>query len=186
VTEPHVRPAVPDDAAAIADAHVRGWQHAYRGLVPDAILDRLDVERRTVAWHDRLVAEPAPDPTDWTWVVEAPDGVAGFVHGGAARDEGVPPPDGAGEIYAIYLRPERRGQGFGRALFAAATDALGAHGFDPLVVWVLEGNDAGRHFYEAAGFVHDGATHAIDFDGEAVVEVRYRRSAAAPGAASGK
>ncbi len=30
-----VRPATPEDSLAIADAHVRGWQAAYRGLVPD-------------------------------------------------------------------------------------------------------------------------------------------------------
>jgi GNAT superfamily N-acetyltransferase len=180
---PIVRPARPDDAPAIADAHVRGWQQAYRGLVPDAVLDRLDVERRAAAWHERLSAPPAPGETDRTWVVEAPDGVAGFVLAGAARDEGVPPPAGAGEVYAIYLRPERRGQGYGRALFGTAVEALVADGYDPLVVWVLEGNEAGRRFYTAAGFAADGASHTIDFDGEPVVEVRYRRSAPDHGSA---
>src|SRR5262245_66237739 len=98
MTEPIVRLATPDDAAAIADAHVRGWQVAYRGLVPDAILDRFDVGRRAAWWRDQLQAETASAATrEWTWVVEAPDGVVGFVRAGEARDEGVAPPPGAGE-----------------------------------------------------------------------------------------
>ena len=174
---PIVRPARPSDAAAIADTHIRGWQVAYRGLVPDAVLDGFDVGRRTAAWRDHLAAEPGPGPTSWTWVVEAAAGeVVGFCQAGVARDEGVAPPDGAGEVYAIYLRPERRREGFGRALFAAVLTHLDAAGFDPLVVWVFEANEATRRFYEAAGFVEDGVRHEIDFDGVAIPEVRYARS----------
>ena len=37
----------PTDAGAIADAHVRGWLAAYRGLVPDSILDGVLGRART-------------------------------------------------------------------------------------------------------------------------------------------
>ena len=179
MSAPIVRPATPDDAAAIADAHVRGWQAAYRGLVPDAILDGFDVERRAAAWQGRLTGDPGDAPTSWTWVAEASDGtVVGFCQAGVARDEGVAPPDGAGEVYAIYLRPERRGEGFGRALFATAVAQLDAAGLDPVLVWVFEANDATRRFYETAGFVADGARHPIDFDGVVIPEVRYTRAVA--------
>jgi hypothetical protein len=40
-----VRPATPDDADAIASVHVRSWQAAYRGIVPDAMLDALSIQR---------------------------------------------------------------------------------------------------------------------------------------------
>jgi len=33
-----IRVATPDDAEAIVDAHVRSWQVAYRGLIPDPVL----------------------------------------------------------------------------------------------------------------------------------------------------
>ena len=179
MSDPLVRPATPDDAAAIADAHVRGWQVAYRGLVPDAVLDGFDVECRAAAWQGRLAVDPDGTPASWTWVVEDADGtVVGFCQAGVGRDEGVAPPDGAGEVYAIYLRPERRDEGFGRALFATAVERLEAAGFDPLVVWVFEANAATRRFYEAAGFVADGARHPIDFEGVVVPEVRYQRAAA--------
>ena len=169
-----VRVAVPEDASSIADAHVRGWLTAYRGLVPDSILAGFSVERRTSQWRDRLAARTLDDPVR-TWVVENDGGrVLGFADTGPGRDESAPPPDGAGEVYAIYLAPEARGHGQGRALFARAIADLRERGFDPIVVWVFEANPAGRRFYEAAGFHTDGARSTIDFDGTTVDEIRYR------------
>ncbi|KAL2044143.1 hypothetical protein ABVK25_012432 [Lepraria finkii] len=34
------------DEAAVADIHVRAWQEAYRGLIPDEFLDALDPDDR--------------------------------------------------------------------------------------------------------------------------------------------
>jgi GNAT superfamily N-acetyltransferase len=128
-----------------------------------------------------MLDEGGDDTRVWTWAVEAPDGVAGFVHAGLARPEPAEalPPDEAGEIYAIYLRPERRGQGFGRRLFGRAVAELRARGYDPLLVWVFEANRGARRFYEAAAFRADGARHAIDFgEGVEIPEIRYRLDAA--------
>jgi hypothetical protein len=41
-----LRPAVPGDSLAVARIHVRAWQTAYRGLLPDAYLDGLRAEDR--------------------------------------------------------------------------------------------------------------------------------------------
>jgi len=177
-----IRPATPNDADAISDAHIRGWQVAYRGIVPDAVLDGMAMDRR-IAWWRTYLAERAADDPARAWVIEtASEGVVGFAHAGAARDESAVPPEGAGEVYAIYLRPECRRRGLGRALFAHTVTDLVERDFDPLVVWVLEANADTCHFYEAAGFEADGARHDIDFAGDVVPEVRYRR-AARPGPA---
>jgi hypothetical protein len=50
-----VRPARPDDALPVAGVHVRSWQAAYRGLLPDDYLDGLRAEER---WYSR--ASPPP------------------------------------------------------------------------------------------------------------------------------
>lgn len=42
----NVRPAVPGDARAVADVHVRAWRAAYRGLLTDASLDELSVDEK--------------------------------------------------------------------------------------------------------------------------------------------
>lgn len=174
VPAPSVRAARPDDAGAIADAHVRGWLAAYRGLVPDSILDSLSVGRRTTFWRDTISAETRGSvPAARTWVVEAAGQVQGFASTGAIRDQ----PDGlarAGEVFAIYLAPEARGRGFGRALFTHAVEDLRARGFDPIVVWVFEANVGARDFYEAAAFRPDGARQPVDFGEVALPEIRYR------------
>ncbi|HEY1808803.1 MAG TPA: hypothetical protein VGG42_09585 [Acidobacteriaceae bacterium] len=40
----NLRLAEPPDAMAAARVHVRSWQAAYRGLMPDAFLDQLRPE----------------------------------------------------------------------------------------------------------------------------------------------
>lgn len=127
-TDSTVRPARTDDAEPIADAHVRGWQAAYRGLVPDAILDGFSVERRAGYWRDTIAAQgPAGATAETTaartWVVEEAGAVCGFAATGPIRDA----PLGlasAGEVFAIYLAPEVRGRGRGRALFGHAVADL--------------------------------------------------------------
>ena len=55
-----VRRAVLDDAAAIAGVHVRAWQVAYRGLMPDGVLDDLSVEEREEIWRRAMTGEERP------------------------------------------------------------------------------------------------------------------------------
>jgi ribosomal protein S18 acetylase RimI-like enzyme len=175
---PAVRLATSSDAAAIADAHIRGWRAAYRGLVPDRILDGFDAARRTAWWADRIAAQSDGEAAEQrTWVVLAGDAVAGFAASGPAGVEAAPPPTGAGEVFAIYLAPEQLRRGLGRRLFAKAIDDLQARRFAPIVVWVFEANDRARRFYEAAGFVPDGARHVVRFDGVEIAEIRYRLGA---------
>jgi hypothetical protein len=47
-----IRPATAEDAAGIAAVHVRSWQVAYRGQLPDALLDSLSVDQRTRWWGE--------------------------------------------------------------------------------------------------------------------------------------
>lgn len=170
---PEIRRAAPRDATAIGTIHVEAWREAYRGLVPDTILDGFSIADRISRWERALTARPTDDDRR-AWVVESERTVAGFATTGPGRDESAPPPAGAGEIEAIYLDPSRIGRGFGRALFGHAVDDLLARGFGPIVVWVFEANPRARAFYEAAGFRTDGARHDIDFDGTVVTEIRYR------------
>ena len=49
----NVRDASIDDAAGIAKVRVQTWRAAYRGLVPQEVLDRLSVERETILRIER-------------------------------------------------------------------------------------------------------------------------------------
>jgi GNAT superfamily N-acetyltransferase len=167
-----IRRALADDALGVATVHVRSWQAAYRGLMPDGYLDQLDVERRRAGW-ERSIAE-----TDWprsgTLVAtEANGNVVGFAHIGPARDDDLDPAV-IGELAAIYASPEAWGSGVGRRLMAAAVNVLRDAVFTDAILWVLEGNDRAQRFYEMGGWQLDGATQDIVIADTTLVEVRYR------------
>lgn len=165
-----VRLAAPDDAAAIARAHVSAWRGAYRGLMPDDYLEAMDPERWAAGWV-RMLAEP-PAEQEGLAVAVVDGTVQGFVAYG--RDRGGPPP--TGELFAINLAPEVWGRGAGRALLRHAEEALRAAGHPEAVLWVHPGNERARRFYVAHGWTDDpGTERTATVNGVTVPEVRYRR-----------
>jgi ribosomal protein S18 acetylase RimI-like enzyme len=162
-----VRPATVADARAIAEIRVASWRATYSGIVPAAVLERMDVDHDEVRFRGRLA-----DPGRWAFVAEDASGsVTGFVMAGAARDDDAA---GLGEVYAIYLAPGARGRGVGLVLMDAAIEALAAAGSSTVILWVLTANEPARRFYERAGFQLDGTARDLDFDGTPVEEIRYR------------
>jgi GNAT superfamily N-acetyltransferase len=167
----HIRGATSDDAAGIASVQVRSWQAAYRGLMPDEVLDGLSVERRTEVW--RSVAAKGRSG-EAVLVLEGEDGVEGFVHVCAGRDADVDV--GTGEVSSIYLVPSAWGKGRGRALMDAAVERLCGEGYRMAILWVLVTNDRARRFYDAAGWSRDGAEKTELVAGTlSITEARYRR-----------
>jgi ribosomal protein S18 acetylase RimI-like enzyme len=167
-----VRPATEADARAIAEIRVETWRATYAGIVPQSVLDRMDVDRTVEGICGILASDTR------VLVVDTPDsGVAGYTFVAPARDDDAA---GLGEIEAIYVRPDAQGRGLGGQLLAASAEDLAALGFDTLVLWVLTDNAPARGFYEHAGFVPDGTARTLDFDGESIEEIRYRRGPAGP------
>src|SRR2546428_7980242 len=88
-----VRHATEDDAEAIERVRYQTWQATYRGLMPDALLDRMTLN--VGARRERLRAQP-PDHSGCG--AEAGGAVVGFAFGGPerAKDAGY-----RGGVYAI-------------------------------------------------------------------------------------
>ena len=164
-----IREAVPKDARAIAQIHVRAWQAAYRGQLTDDYLDGLSVDDR-LEQHRRSLEEPRAGWT--TWVADEGEGPIGFAVTGPSEDADAG--ERTAEVYAIYLDPDRLGTGMGRRLFEHAVEDLRARGFDVATLWVLESNERARRFYEAAGWAPDGAATSERVDCEMRPTVRYR------------
>lgn len=163
-----IRPALVDDAGAIAELHVRSWQAAYVGLLPAEGLSTLSIPERTLRWQGWL-AEGAATPT----LVAAERGrILGFCSSGPSRDEDADP--WTGEVRAIYVHPETWRRGVGRALWAAGTGALAGAGARVATLWVLEGNARAAAFYERQGARADGGVKAVTLLGAARRELRYR------------
>lgn len=141
-----VREATRADAAAIARLHLDNWRIAYRGIVPDDLLDAITLESRRQHW-DGVLAEP--DGAEFVFVAADADGrLLGIASGGP---EVSGDPHYRGELYVLHVRPEAQGQGIGRALIRAVAERLAAGGITTLLVWMLRENHSARRFYAALG-----------------------------------
>ena len=109
-----IRDAELRDARGIAEAHVRSWQAAYAGIVPDEDLAQLSVDQREQFW-----AQILSKGLRATIVLMNRDLVVGWSGFGPARDEDCDPILVA-ELYGIYLLPEywRRSIGFQGIFYA--------------------------------------------------------------------
>jgi GNAT superfamily N-acetyltransferase len=139
---------------------------AYRGLMPDELLDDLSVAQREEMWRT-LTAEAGPAVS-----VAVEDGaVVGFCAVVTPSRDG-DAADGVAEIGAIYVDPQAWRRGVGRALMDAALCALRAAGCRWVTLWALVGNHSARDFYARFGLVADG-TETTEEDSGAI-EVRLR------------
>ncbi len=136
-----IRPATPDDAAAIAAVHVQAWRESYPGLVPDAVLAALDPARRTDMWRAAI-------PRGGVFVATDEGDPVGFVSWGPQSDATL---SFAAEVFALYVLRRAQWRGFGRALMQAAAADMRQAGFASAGLWVLDGNAPARRFYEALG-----------------------------------
>ena len=161
-----IRRARAGDAPAIARVRVDSWRSTYRGIMPDAYLDGMQVEASTALWDRVLTAGPN---TTCVFVAERGSDVVGF----AAGNRLVELKHGFdAELTAIYLRPEFQGAGLGRQLTGAVAEALRANGATGLVAWVIAANKRARRFYESLGgeVVFE---QPFQWDGLDLVEVAY-------------
>jgi GNAT superfamily N-acetyltransferase len=162
-----VRDAEPGDADDVAGVHVRSWQQAYRGLLPDAYLDGLRTSDRAARYtFGGRPGEPQ------TMVIVADEAICGFATTGPSRDLDAAH---AGELYALYLDPDHWGHGLGRALIAQARARLYGQGFTDAILWVLAGNQRAQRFYRIDGWQPDGSRRRARVWDVSVDEDRYRR-----------
>jgi ribosomal protein S18 acetylase RimI-like enzyme len=120
-------------------------------LVPQDFLDAMDPLAIATAWSTSIAAGRsrlyiATASTDS--VVEGGLGVVGYAGVGSERGGAAL----AGELYALYVRPDAWGTGAGRALTDAAVGDLREAGCDTVSLWVLEANNRARAFYRRYGF----------------------------------
>jgi ribosomal protein S18 acetylase RimI-like enzyme len=165
-----IRFATLADAPLIAQVHVASYKAAYRGQLPSAGLDKIDVQDRTLRWQEILA-----DRSSSTLAYESHGQVVGFVHYGPSRDSDAEP-QRVGEIASIYVNPSSWGTGVGQALIQEAIQRLIASGFEEISLWVLATNERARRSYERAGFVLDGAVKEDTKLGTPVKIVRYRKN----------
>lgn len=163
-----LRPARPDDALDVARVHVRSWQAAYKGLLPDEYLDSLRADERA-SRYDFATTDPLAPHT-----IVADDGrtIVGFATIGVSPGESS---RDVGELMALYVDPASWRTGVGRSLIACARAGLRRRGFDNALLWVLEGNERAQRFYERDGWLRRDDRRRQRIWGIEVDEIAFRR-----------
>jgi ribosomal protein S18 acetylase RimI-like enzyme len=145
-----IRPATTDDIPTIAALHIEGWKGAYGGIVDQAHLDGLTVEKRIADWTGWMAADEST-----VFIAEDGGAPAGFVVIGRTK---TPPPGSSpirpshsGEIYALYLHPDHWRKGIGTMLLKHAARELKDRKHSTICLWVLDANARAKSFYEKMG-----------------------------------
>jgi GNAT superfamily N-acetyltransferase len=144
VSSPSIRPATPEDAAAVSEIWREGWRDGHLGLVPDALV----AVRTDESFRTRATARVAD-----TTVAEVDDAVAGFVM--VVGDE----------VEQVYVSSHHRGRGVADALLAEAERQVRENGHAVAWLAVVAGNGRARSFYERMGWSDEGG-----FNYQAAVE----------------
>jgi GNAT superfamily N-acetyltransferase len=170
-----VRKALVSDAAAMGRVMVEAWLAGHHGQMPEAAWEKRRDEwkpEESAAGWERNLRELDADPRlreVYLVAVDEDDTIIGLVMGSPADD------DESGqiaEISALYVLPDRHGQGLGRLLLKGAADELSRAGFTSLHIAVLTANLPARAFYEAMGG-RDIGERIFDEDGVMLDERVY-------------
>ncbi|SHI61918.1 GNAT family N-acetyltransferase [Wenxinia saemankumensis] len=141
---PRIRPATVADLPAIVRLNVESWRATYRPILPAAFFGARVEEMLAAKWA-RL-----PDPGFILLAGDGdrPDGFLAQARGRGTRGGlDLPQPF----ISAFHVRPDRKGRGIGRALFAALVRRLRDAGEDGVWLEVADGNPGARAAYAALG-----------------------------------
>ncbi len=159
------RDATENDARLISHIHAVSWQAGYRGLIPDACLDRLP----DGYW--------VPSVRSWLGSGQMYGRIAlldgkpvGCVIFGRGRDADW---SDRGEIASLYLLPEAMRRGIGSALLRQAEALLAEDGYRGVYLWAIEGSSGTDAFYRRSGYVPTGDRIPYRIGGRDVADIRY-------------
>lgn len=137
-----IREATPHDVDGIRRVADRGWHAAYGD-----ILSRETIEAAIAEWYDADAIRELVDRDDTAYFVAEDDGdIVGYVGGGPSDEDGV------ATLGAIYVDPDRWGEGIGTALLNAFETSCRRRDYEVVRLRVLAENDVGSSFYRTRGY----------------------------------
>ncbi len=163
MSEITIRPARSGDARGIARLDVETWRTTYAGVLSTAYLVGLSERRREAGWRGVILREPR----DVRVAVGSNGAILGFGSCGPNRGDR----SFTGEVFTLYVAPDRQNQGIGRRLLIALFRRLVASGRRSAILWVLRDNPS-RFFYERLG-AHQVSRKPIAVGGTTIEAIAY-------------
>ncbi|GLH86824.1 MULTISPECIES: GNAT family N-acetyltransferase [unclassified Bradyrhizobium] len=164
-----IRPAIDQDAPAVASLHAASWRDTYANILSaDFLSDGVDADRRAV-WSQRL---SAPTADQFVNVAYDPDGrLLGFIC--CYRDAD---PVWGSLVDNLHVAAATRGSGLGERLLRDAARLLApSASHSGLHLWVFEANTAALRFYTRLGgrVVETGSSENPAAGGKTVLRVHW-------------
>ncbi len=137
-----IRKAEAKDAQRAAEINVVGWHTAYKGLVPDDFLEKLQVtEKRIERFKETILNQK-----NICFVAELNGQVIGYLFGGKNKEAANIPVEY--EVYGLYINPSFQRQGVGRLLLQHFKTKIKNA---PFFLHALKGNVKAMTFYTKVG-----------------------------------
>lgn len=166
---PEIAPLRQEDLPELAAIHVRIWQQAYAGQMPQDFLDTLDPAQRLKGWQEGFNRHKG-NPEYGAFLARVDEKAAGFISYGPARDGNS---SIAHEIYAVYLLQEYWSQGIGWKMFDCVAANFRARGIAKAYLWVLATNRKALGAYARwGGRIEKDVIKVIMIGGSAYPEYR--------------
>lgn len=146
-----IRKREKEDCKDIASIVTISWNDTYKGIVPNWFLEELkNNEKERV----KKTTDMFDINDNNQLVLEVNNKVVGFVKYGVSTDEEY---GDCGEIIALYILKQYKGNGFGRKLVENAINELKKMGNSKMIIACLKGNPS-NDFYKHIGgvYVKDG------------------------------
>ena len=160
-----IRWAVPRDWLELGSLQARCYHDAYRGLLPNAFLERVTADGRQTDCRSLLQEHP-----EHIAMLCIGDRAAGYI----SLRFSIEALRGEGEITALYLLREYWGRGLGKRMMGWGLERLRERGCAWAGLWVLEKNVNARRFYEGQGFQLDGKERVV-MRGDPFIQLRYEK-----------
>jgi GNAT superfamily N-acetyltransferase len=159
----HIRHARPGNAERLKEIGVTGWETTYAGFITSA---NRQVYLSGAFWSVERLRDVIRDEQCIALVAEVDGAIAGFITIEPRTTSEV-------ELTRLYVDPEARSAGVGRALWEHGLTLLGTREVSVALVNVFGDNAAGRRFYEQLGFELIEET-TTDVGTQTVYDVWYR------------
>ena len=162
-----IRRARIEDIPAITDIQIGGWLAAYRGMISDEDLEKMKASRaERIARHTGCIQT-------MTYIVAEKDGeIVGFSRY-IDNNSFSPDFDVDCELLALYVKPNCKRQGIGKALINYVKDEFRKQGKKRMILWCLRDNYPSRAFYEAMGGKLAERGKDFDLDGHKYPEAGF-------------
>ncbi len=169
--ENNIRKATKDNAPKLAEIVAYSWQTAYKGVLPDEVIDEEHTKKRIEKLTKYFIKSITNNWCD-DFIVNENDVDIGCLSFGLSRDSDKD--EYTGELIGLYILGEKRNKGYGCKCLSFVDELSKAKGYTKIILWVLQKNKSAIRFYERYGYTFMGTSRTVNL-GEELIEIRLEK-----------